>query len=68
MSRILTNDYLHNEIREKGGAYGSGAGSQNHALSLYSYRDPHLQRTIDAFAQAPEWLHSIQDWDRVWLC
>ncbi len=37
--------YLHKEIREKGGAYGSGCKySADGYLAFYSYRDPnHLQ-------------------------
>ena len=39
MARLLTNKYLHREIREKGGAYGGGAvGGAPGQMSFYSYR------------------------------
>lgn len=38
---LLQQDYLHPLIREKGGAYGSGARVRNNGtLSLSSYLDP----------------------------
>jgi Zn-dependent M16 (insulinase) family peptidase len=51
---LLENTSLHNEVREKGGAYGSGA-SYSPTLGqfhFYSYRDPHLARTYAAFHKA----------------
>lgn len=53
-SELMQNTILHKEIREKGGAYGSGA---NYAPStgnfhFYSYRDPHVTRTIGVFEKA----------------
>jgi hypothetical protein len=41
-SRIASNTLLHREIREKGGAYGSGmrVDPLNSVASLFSYRDP----------------------------
>lgn len=51
---IMDNIVLHNRIREKGGAYGAGASFQSsHALfQMYSYRDPNIQSTIEAFYDA----------------
>lgn len=45
---------LHRLIRELGGAYGSGANYNwnRGALLLYSYRDPHINNTLDAFSLA----------------
>lgn len=51
---LFENIVLHTEIREKGGAYGSGA-SYNPASGhfyFYSYRDPHIKRTYNAFLKA----------------
>lgn len=51
---LMENIVLHNEIREKGGAYGSGASfapASGH-FYFYSYRDPHLTRTYHAFLKA----------------
>lgn len=55
-TELFANTYLHKEIREKGGAYGSGA---SYAPSLgnfyfYSYRDPHLTKTTGTFRKALE--------------
>ena len=47
---ILSTEYLYNEIRAKGGAYGTGCSfSVNGLLALYSYRDPNLARTKDVY-------------------
>lgn len=51
---LLDNLSLHKKIREEGGAYGGGAVSN--ALSgnfyFFSYRDPHIASTLDAFSDA----------------
>lgn len=55
-TELMENLILHKEIREKGGAYGSGAtytpSSGN--FHFYSYRDPHLVRSVAAFRKALE--------------
>lgn len=55
---FLRNGYLHRAIREKGGAYGSGAGqdSGDAAFRFFSYRDPRLAETLDDFDAAIKWL------------
>ncbi len=53
---LFENIVLHSEVREKGGAYGSGASyapATGH-FYFYSYRDPHLSRTHKAFLKAIE--------------
>lgn len=53
---LFENIVLHKEVREKGGAYGSGANyapTTGHFI-FYSYRDPHLSRTHKAFLKALE--------------
>src|SRR5690554_2129723 len=57
---FLRNGYLHRAIREKGGAYGGGAGqdSVNGVFRFYSYRDPRLAETLDDFDAALDWLHN----------
>lgn len=53
-SELMSNLVLHKEIREKGGAYGSGA--QYHpdqaSFHFFAFRDPHLKRSLDAFDKA----------------
>ena len=57
----LSYDYLWNEVRVKGGAYGCNFRcSANRQLSFSSYRDPHIDTTLDAFYQAGKWLKQYQ--------
>ncbi len=55
---FLRNGYLHRAIREKGGAYGSGAGqdSGDAAFRFFSYRDPRLTETLADFDASIKWL------------
>lgn len=56
-SKILTLDYLWNEVRVVGGAYGVGFNTDRAGMTFYySYRDPHVDETIDRFDQAGKWL------------
>lgn len=49
-AKVLSSCFLHREIREKGGAYGGGSSlSVDGTLSLTSYRDPNLERTLNTF-------------------
>jgi Zn-dependent M16 (insulinase) family peptidase len=44
---LLQQDYLHPLIREKGGAYGTGARIRNNGIiSLSSYLDPNTLTTF----------------------
>lgn len=54
LAAVLRHQYLHPEIREKGGAYGGGASydAASGVFRLYSYRDPALARTLDIFQDA----------------
>jgi Zn-dependent M16 (insulinase) family peptidase len=58
LGAFLRNGYLHRAIREKGGAYGGGAGHDADlgAFRFYSYRDPRLKETLDDFDRSIEWL------------
>ncbi len=56
-SRVLSFDYLWNEVRVKGGAYGTGfQATRAGNLRFYSYRDPHLAETLERFRGAGAWL------------
>ncbi len=48
---MLDNLTLHTLIREKGGAYGGGAVSNSMSANFYfySYRDPNIASTLEAF-------------------
>lgn len=55
--QLLSFKYLLREVREKGGAYGVGAVVRpGGCLSFYSYRDPNMEKTLDAFADSLAWL------------
>ena len=58
ISRLLRSLYLHREIREKGGAYGGFAlyNSENGIFSFASYRDPNIERTIDTYTKACDFI------------
>ena len=57
LSKLLRAEFLHREIREKGGAYGGLASynAESGLFSMLSYRDPHLQRTLQVYDQAIAW-------------
>lgn len=53
MANLMALNILHKEIREKGGAYGSGASlSETGLCILYSYRDPKPERSYKVFEKA----------------
>ena len=56
-ARALSYDYLWNEIRVKGGAYGAGFQAvRSGTVRFYSYRDPHLDETLARINDTPTWL------------
>ncbi|KAL2815581.1 Metalloenzyme, LuxS/M16 peptidase-like protein [Aspergillus cavernicola] len=63
LSQLLTHNYLHPEIREKGGAYGAGAsnGPIKGLFAFTSYRDPNPVNTLKVFQNS-----GIFARDRAW--
>ena len=60
-ANALSYDYLWNEIRVKGGAYGCGfraAGERQTAF--YTYRDPAIDPSIERVERAGAWLSSFE--------
>lgn len=60
-ANALSYDYLWNEIRVKGGAYGCGfraAGERQTAF--YTYRDPAIDPSIERVERAGTWLGSFE--------
>ena len=60
-ANALSYDYLWNEIRVKGGAYGCGfraAGERQTAF--YTYRDPAIDPSIERVKRAGAWLGSFE--------
>eukprot|EP01059_Diplonema_ambulator_P016808 TRINITY_DN28788_c0_g1_i1.p1 TRINITY_DN28788_c0_g1~~TRINITY_DN28788_c0_g1_i1.p1 ORF type:complete len:1027 (+),score=349.21 TRINITY_DN28788_c0_g1_i1:13-3093(+) len=65
MLRVVDSKFLHKEVREKGGAYGSGAVSSasgnDSIIGMYSYRDPATSTTAETFARCLEWLEKEEN-------
>ena len=61
LSLLLSYNYLHPVIREKGGAYGAGLRSDS-TLKFYSFRDPGLDGTLEAFYGTPKWLRDANNY------
>lgn len=56
-SRALSFDYLWNEVRVKGGAYGTGFQHGSTGVTqFWSYRDPGIDDTIARYEGASAWL------------
>jgi len=55
LAKLLSAKFLHREIREKGGAYGSGAKIGGGIFSFFSYRDPNFEGTLSAFENSVQW-------------
>lgn len=62
---ILSNDYLWNQVRVKGGAYGCmcSFGKSGDAWFV-SYRDPNLAKTVEAYEAAADWVEQFADDER----
>ena len=58
ISKLLRSLYLHKEIREKGGAYGAFATAdmEEGLFHLISYRDPHIQQTLDTYTKVSDFI------------
>ena len=58
VSRALSNSYLHDNIRAKGGAYGDGINVSANMVYMFSYRDPNLDKTFEVYENAYDWLRT----------
>ena len=58
LANLLTNQVLHQALREEGGAYGGRAKfvPQSGLFTMLSYRDPRLAATYDDFMRAITWV------------
>ena len=62
---ILSYDYLWQNIRVKGGAYGCMCNFNRIGEGyLISYRDPNLEKTIDVYEKVTEYLRNFEADDR----
>lgn len=56
---MMSYDYLWNQIRVMGGAYGCMNGFGKNGDSFFvSYRDPNLERTNEIYQKAPEYIRN----------
>lgn len=57
--RQINTDYLWEQVRMQGGAYGCHLSYRRTAGAWFyaSYRDPHVTRTLDIYRSAADWLH-----------
>ncbi len=61
LANSLRIDYLYQEIRVKGGAYGQscGFGPVTGQVTFSSYRDPQLSATYDVYARAGDFVRAL---------
>ncbi len=61
VANIVNMDFLHNQIRAIGGAYGAGIKFyRNGAVATFSYRDPNLKNTVDVYDGIGSYLSSLE--------
>uniref|UniRef100_A0AAV1TQH3 Peptidase M16C associated domain-containing protein n=1 Tax=Peronospora matthiolae TaxID=2874970 RepID=A0AAV1TQH3_9STRA len=64
LAQMMSSCYLHQQVREQGGAYGSGVSQNEGSLSMSSHYDPNTFKTLDAYAGARQWAVSGKFSDR----
>ena len=65
LANVLSNLFLHKEIRAKGGAYGAGIRITRFGdVATYSYRDPQVEKTVNVYDHMGDFLESISMSDR----
>jgi len=65
LNQVLSTDWLQNQVRVIGGAYG-GFASFNPTGNMYfgSYRDPNLKESLEVFDQTPRYLEGFEADDK----
>ncbi|RKO97096.1 hypothetical protein CXG81DRAFT_8975 [Caulochytrium protostelioides] len=64
LAKVLSDQYLHTEVREKGGAYGGFASyaPTDGIFSMASYRDPpRTSRTMAIYERAAHWAAGLSE-------
>ena len=60
--KIISSDYLQTNVRVRGGAYGCWGGiSSDGVITMSSYRDPNLLKTIDIYDRIPDYLANFNE-------
>lgn len=61
LDQVLGRDYLTQQIRVQGGAYGAWASFARNGIAYFgSYRDPKLTETLDVYAGAVDYVASFE--------
>lgn len=61
LNQIMSTDWLQNQVRVIGGAYGGFSGiSQTGNVYFASYRDPNLKETIENYDNTPDFLEKFE--------
>lgn len=61
LKQVLTLDYLWNQVRVMGGAYGCGVSVESSGNFIFwSYRDPNLRETLTVYDQAADYAAAFQ--------
>lgn len=61
LNALLNKDYLWNQARVKGGAYGAGSAiDRSGSMVFTSYRDPNCGATLEVFKGIPAYLRSLE--------
>lgn len=59
---LLSLEYLWNQVRVQGGAYGAGVQlTQGGLFAMYSYRDPNPNRSIMVYQEAIDFLTAVSE-------
>lgn len=60
LATLLRFDYLWNQIRVKGGAYGAAYSlKSNGDLIFSSYRDPNIAKTLETYQATPDFIQNL---------
>lgn len=61
LETILRYEYLWTKIRIQGGAYGATARFELNGLGVFaSYRDPQLEKSLQAYSELAAWLKNVE--------
>ncbi|KAI9919390.1 hypothetical protein PsorP6_017332 [Peronosclerospora sorghi] len=55
LAQIMSSCYLHEQVREQGGAYGSAVAQNEGTFSMSSHYDRNTFKTLEAYARARQW-------------
>ncbi len=65
LQTIISTDYLWNQVRVKGGAYGAGCNFIHDGTFFFtSYRDPNLRRTLETYDNTAAYIEKFSPAER----